>query len=55
MYVQFFPIYGLTFGINYWDTDMKTDDDPHPDDLSTEYLIQVFFGIIGLSIHWWND
>jgi len=53
MYVQFFPIYGLAFGVNYWDTDMKPEEEAHPDDLSKEFMIQIFFGIFGLSIHWW--
>lgn len=55
MYVTFFPIYGLAVGVNYWDTNMKSEDDEHPEDLSTEYMIQLFFGIFGISIHWWND
>jgi hypothetical protein len=55
MYVTLFPIYGLAFGINYWDTDMKSEEEAHPEDLSTEYLIQIFIGIFGISIHWWND
>ena len=53
MYVQFFPIYGLCVGINYWDTDMKPEDEPHPKDLSKEYMIQFFIGIVGVSFHWW--
>ena len=53
MYVTFFPIYGMAFGVNYWDTGMKTEDDPHPENLSPEYMIQIFIGIFGISIHWW--
>lgn len=55
MYITLFPIYGLAFGINYWDTSMKTEDDPHPEDLSPEYMVQFLFGIFAISVHWWND
>jgi hypothetical protein len=55
MHVQIFPIYGFTFGVNYWDTHMLPEDDPHPEDLSPEYLIQIFIGVFGISFHWWND
>jgi len=53
MYVTLFPIYGLCFGVNYWDTGMKPEDDPHPEDEPNEYMIQVFVGIFGISFHWW--
>lgn len=55
MYVTLFPIYGLCVGINYWDTFMKPEDDPHPEDESPEYMIQLFIGIFGISFHWWRD
>ena len=55
MHVKIFPIYGMTFGVNYWDTNMLPEDDPHPEDLSPEYMIQVFIGIFGISFHWWSD
>ena len=48
MYITLFPIYGLTFGINYWNTDM-TEEEVESD----EHMIQIFIGILGISIHWW--
>lgn len=53
MYVTFFPIYGLALGVNYWDTHMKPEDEPHED--TPEYMIQVFIFIFGISFHWWRD
>lgn len=50
MYVQIFPIYGLNVGVNYWDSDM----DDSTEREQKEYLIQVMFGIIGISFHWWK-
>ena len=55
MYVKLFPIYGLAFGVNYWDTGMRPEEDPQPEELSHEYMIQLFVGIFGISFHWWND
>lgn len=52
MYITFFPIYGLSFGINYWDTHMQEEED-QPD--TPEYMIQVLIGIFGISFHWWQD
>jgi len=55
MYVTLFPIYGLCVGVNYWDTHMKPEDDPHPEDESPEYMIQLFIVFFGISFHWWQD
>ena len=48
MYIQFFPIYGLNVGVNYWDSDM----DDLMEHQQKEYLIQIMFGIVGISLHW---
>ena len=48
MYVTLFPIYGLCLGVNYCDTGMKQDEDPHPEGDSPEYMIQLFVGIFGI-------
>jgi hypothetical protein len=50
MYLQLFPIYGLMFGVNYWNTTM--DDEPA---LETEHLFQIMIGIIGISFHYWTQ
>jgi len=48
MYVTLFPIYGLAFGVNYWNTDMSGDEVQ-----SQEHMIQIFVGLFGISFHWW--
>jgi hypothetical protein len=53
MYVTLFPIYGFSVGVNYWDTHMKAEDDPHEGE--PEYMIQLLIGIFGISFHWWRD
>jgi len=50
MYIQFFPVYGFMLGINYWQKSFSED---FEDDDEEEYLVQIMFGIVGLSIHWW--
>lgn len=50
MYVQLFPVYGLMFGVNYWNTTM---DENGPEE--TEHLIQLMIGIIGISFHYWSQ
>lgn len=52
MYVTLFPIYGLSFGVNYWDTHMQEEED-RPE--TPEYMIQFLIGIFGISFHWWQD
>lgn len=52
MYVQLFPIYGFALGVNYWDTNMKLDEEKEEDE-QPEYMIQIFIGIFGISINWW--
>lgn len=52
MYMQLFPIYGLMFGINYWNTDL----DPETAETEEkEHLIQLMIGIIGISFHYWTQ
>lgn len=51
MYLQFFPIYGLMFGMNYWNTDLDPDNE-HTDEV--EHLFQLMIGIIGISFHYWS-
>ena len=50
MYMQLFPIYGVMVGLNYWNTDMDSDND----DVEVEHLIQIMFFIIGISFHFWR-
>lgn len=54
MYVQFFPVYGLMVGFNYWNTTMDEFDDPESDE-EVEHLFQILIGIIGISIHVWKS
>lgn len=51
MYVTLFPIYGFMVGVNYWNTDMSEEENLDSD----EHMIQLMFGIIGISFHWWRD
>lgn len=50
MYVQLFPIYGVMLGVNYWNTELDTDDNVE----EVEHLIQIMFFIIGISFHFWK-
>lgn len=50
MYIQFFPIYGLSFGFNYWNSDM---DDLEGDEI--EHLFQILIGVFGISLHIWKS
>jgi hypothetical protein len=52
MYIQLFPIYGLCFGFNYWNSDLDFDDDY---ELETEHLVQLMIGFIGISFHIWKS
>lgn len=51
MYITFFPIYGFMLGVNYWNSEMSEDESPETE----EQMIQLMFGIIGISFHWWRD
>jgi len=53
MYIQIFPIYGLTFGFNYWNSDMDGFEDEEL--FETEHLLQVLIGIFGISFHIWRS
>ena len=48
--VMIFPIYGITVGISYWNTEMDAFEGEELDDI--EYMIQLFFGFFGVSIIW---
>lgn len=51
MYVQLFPIYGFTAGVNYWNSNMDTDIDPNAE---VEHLVQILIGFVGISFHFWR-
>ena len=53
--VVFFPIYGLTVGINYWNSKM----DEWPDWVDTQedeeqHMIQIFLFFFGTSFIWYR-
>jgi hypothetical protein len=48
-----FPIYGLMFGINYWNTSL--DGEPMQEGEEVEHLFQIMIGIIGISFHHWTQ
>ena len=50
MYIQFFPIYGVMFGVNYWQKSLSEDYNETEED---EYMIQIMVGLFGISLHWW--
>jgi hypothetical protein len=52
MYIQAFPIYGIMFGVNYWQKSFSED---FEDSDEEEYMIQIMIGLFGLSIHWWQE
>jgi len=47
-----FPIYGLMFGINYWN---NTLDGELQEGDEVEHLFQIMIGIIGISFHHWTQ
>jgi hypothetical protein len=51
MYVQLFPIYGIMFGVNYWNSKMDGDEGS----IEVEHLFQIIIGIIGISFHYWKE
>ena len=53
MYIQFFPIYGLMVGFNYWNTNMDEIQDPDAEEV--EHLYQVMIFVVGISIHVWKS
>ena len=50
--VRFFPIYGFSLGINYWDSTM---DDTYDNTIETTHMIQLFFTLFGMSFIWYKD
>jgi hypothetical protein len=53
MYIQFFPVYGLMLGFNYWNTNMDEFEDEGAEEI--EHLFQLIIGVIGISIHVWRS
>ena len=51
--LRFFPIYGLVFGVNYWDSYMDYDEFIEEDGESV-HMVQFFFFIGGVSFMWYK-
>lgn len=49
--VKIFPIYGLAFGINYWDSNM---DEEEMQEDETVHVLQIFLSMFGFSIVWYS-
>lgn len=53
--IVFFPLYGITVGVNYWNTTM----DQWPDWMEDEeeevqHMIQIFCFFFGFSVIWYR-
>ena len=51
--IMFFPMYGLVFGVSYWNTEMDAFEDEEIEE--DESMIQIFCGFFGISIIWRNN
>jgi hypothetical protein len=49
--ITFFPIYGLTVGINYIDNELQ---DVQRTDGMREHVIQILFFVFGFNIIWYS-
>ncbi len=54
MELRFFPIYGLTIGVNYWDSYMDYDLEELEEDGESVHMIQLFFLMAGVSFIWYK-
>jgi hypothetical protein len=54
--VVFFPLYGLTIGINYWNSSMDQWPDwmEEPKDEEEQHMIQIFCFVFGFSLIWYR-
>lgn len=50
--IMFFPMYGIVFGVSYWNTYMDAFEGEEINE--EENMIQIFFGFFGISIIWRN-
>jgi len=46
-------MYGLVFGVSYWNTEMDAFEDEEIEE--DESMIQIFCGFFGISIIWRNN
>ena len=51
--IIFFPMYGIVFGVSYWNSDMDAFEDDETEE--DESMIQIFLGFCGISIIWRNN
>lgn len=49
--VNFFPIYGVMIGFNYWNENLSEYENENKD---TQHLIQIMFLLFGISIVWYE-
>ena len=49
--VKIFPIYGAALGLNYWNSEMDTDEELK----EITHIVQVFIFIFGFSIIWYKS
>lgn len=50
-----FPIYGLMFGINYWNSEMNEDEDESEMYDDTQHCLQFMFLFMGISFVWYQN
>tara|TARA_B110000977_G_scaffold107980_1_gene140647 strand:- start:630 stop:803 length:174 start_codon:yes stop_codon:yes gene_type:complete len=54
MYVRMYPIYGMVFGLSYWNSDMDDQIMPEGEEQIKEHAIQLTLGIIGVNFTVWS-
>jgi len=53
--VVFFPLYGVTVGINYWNTTMdQWPDWMEDDEEEVQHMVQIFCFVFGFSVIWYR-
>ena len=54
MYVRMYPIYGIVFGLSYWNSDMDDQIMLEEEEQIKEHAIQLTLGIIGVNFTIWS-
>jgi len=50
--VNFFPIYGMMIGVNYWNENLSEKENENDD---VQHIVQIMFLIFGISFIWYED
>jgi len=49
--INFFPLYGIVAGVNYWNDTFSEDEEEYDD---CQHTIQVFLLLFGFNIVWYE-